>query len=104
MPYYSGHATDVVGYAWDADNYCPRCVLELMGVATTGPVHPGPVLESEIDVWAAANGLSHMRETTECPQPIFNSEEAYEEDGRARRCGRCHEPLVETDEETEEEA
>lgn len=105
MPWYSGHATDVVGYAWNTEDWCPRCVLEAMGVATTGPVRPGPVMESEIEIWAAANGLTHLRETTEVPQPIFNNDDALEGDGsgRSRRCCRCHEPLIETDE-TEEEA
>lgn len=98
---YSSHATDVVGYAWNADDWCPRCVLEGMGVATTGPVRPGAVLESEIAVYAAENGLDP--ETTDVPQPIFNGEDAVDNDGRSRRCCRCHEPLVETDEEPEEE-
>jgi hypothetical protein len=104
--YYGGHATDVVGFAWDGDTYCPRCTLERMGVATTGPVIPGPVMESEIDIWVIANGLEmHREDSQRVPQPIFNGEDAMDMDlGRACRCGRCHEPLIETDEEPEEEA
>jgi hypothetical protein len=100
---YSGHATDVVGYAWNTEDWCPRCVLGELGFATTGPVRPGAVLESEIEIYAAENGLDPA--TTDVPQPIFNGDDALEGDGsgRSRRCCRCHELLVETDEEPEEE-
>lgn len=97
--HYGGHSTDVVGYAWNTDDWCPRCTLEAMGMATTGPVRPGATLESEIDIWAAENSLTHMRDTTECPQPIFNSDDALDNDGRPRTCCRCHEQLIEVDEE-----
>lgn len=97
-----GKSTDVVGYAWRTEEYCPRCTLEAMGMAITGPVRAGAVLESEIEVWAAENGLTDMRETTEVPQPIFNGEEAVDNDGRAKTCCRCHEQLIEQDEPEED--
>jgi hypothetical protein len=96
---YSSHSTDIVGYAWRTEEYCPRCTLEAMGTSTTGPVRAGAVLESEIEIWAAENGLSDMRETTEVPQPIFNSDDAFDNEGRPRTCCRCHEQLVESNEE-----
>jgi hypothetical protein len=100
--HYGGRSTDVVGYAWNTEEWCPRCVLEAMGFATTGPVRPGAVLESEIEIYAAENGLD--RETTDVPQPIFNDDALRgDSSGRSRRCCRCHEHLVETDEEPEEE-
>lgn len=89
----------VVGFAWRTEDYCPRCTLDAMGIATTGPVRYGATLESEIDLWAAENGLTHMRETTEVPQPILDTDDALDNDGRSRRCCRCHERLIETDEE-----
>lgn len=100
MPYYGGHSTDVVGYAWNTEIYCPRCLLEALGFATTGPVVPGATLESEIALWAAENGLELYREDSQrVPQPIFNGDDALDNDGRAQRCCRCHEPLIEIDEE-----
>lgn len=95
--------TNVVGFAWRTEDYCPRCTLEAMGIATTGPVRYGASLESEIDLWAEENGLSRMRETTEVPQPILDGDDATDNDGRPRRCCRCHEPLIETDEDEEQE-
>lgn len=95
--------TAVVGFAWRTEDYCPRCTLDGMGMATTGPVRYGASLEGEIEIWAAENGLVNMRETTEVPQPIYDTDDVMDNDGRARRCCRCHEPLVETDEDTEEE-
>jgi hypothetical protein len=96
---HGGHATDVVGFAWNADDWCPRCVMEGIGMATTGPVRPGAVLESEIALWARENGVDS--ETTDAPQPIFNGEDACDENGRSRRCCKCHEQLIEQDEEVE---
>ena len=61
------------------------------------------MLESEIEIWAAENGLADMRETTEVPQPIFNGEEAFDNDNRSKICCRCHEQLVEQDEPEEDE-
>jgi hypothetical protein len=102
MPYYGGHSTDIVGYAWDADVYCPRCTLERMGIGTTGPVRAGAVMESEIAIWVAEEGLEmHREDSQRVPQPIFNSDDARDNDSRAYRCGSCHEPLIETDEEEE---
>lgn len=90
--------TNVVGFAWRTEDYCPRCTLDAMGMATTGPVRYGASLESEIDLWAEENGLAHMRETTECPQPILDGDDALNNDGRPRTCCRCHEQLIEIDE------
>src|SRR3954470_10607153 len=100
---YSGSSTDIVGYAWNADLWCPRCTLEALGYATTGPVVGGSAsLESAIRVYAEENGLDPR--TTDVPQPIFNGEDAVDidGDGRAHRCCKCHEPLIEVDENTEE--
>lgn len=104
VQHYGGHSTDVVGYAWNTEIYCPRCLLEALGLATTGPVVPGATLESEIALWAAENDLELYREdSTRVPQPILNGEDAMDMDlGRAQRCCRCHEPLIETDEEEQE--
>lgn len=100
VQHYGGHSTDVVGYAWDTEIYCPRCLLGALGIATTGPVVPGPTLESEIALWAAENGRELDREdSTRVPQPIFNDEAMNVDLGRPHRCCRCHEFLIEHDEE-----
>lgn len=88
--HYGGHATDVVGFAWNADEFCPRCTLEMLGITTTGPVRPGAVLESEIETYVVEKGLQiHREDSNVVPQPIFNG-------GHPRHCGRCHEPLIES--------
>ena len=97
--------TNVVGFAWRTEDYCPRCTLDAMGIATTGPVRYGATLESEIEIWAAENGLTDMRETTEVPQPVYDTgDDPLEGDGsgRSRRCCQCHEALIETDDEEQE--
>lgn len=101
MPSYSGHATDVVGYAWNADDWCPPCTFkEVIEAPLNYASYRQDRMEMEIAAYAERNELDI--ETTECPQPIFNGEDALEGDGsgRSRRCCRCHEPLVETDEES----
>lgn len=98
-----GHATDIVGYDWNTEKWCPRCTLDAMGVATTGPLHYGRSLESEIETYVQENGLEIWREdSTRVPQPVFNGEDAFDNDGRAERCCRCHERLVEQDEPEED--
>jgi hypothetical protein len=99
---YSGHSTDIVGYAWNIEDWCPPCTFKAvieapLNYATFRPDR----MEMEIAAYAERNGLDI--ETTECPQPIFNGEDAMDMDlGRSRRCCRCHEPLIETDEEEQE--
>lgn len=91
-----GHATDIVGFAWNTEEFCPRCTLEALGYATTLPVlGNGAALESAIKIYAEEKKLDPQ--TTDVPQPIFNGEDAFDEDGRSRTCASCHEPLVEQD-------
>lgn len=93
-----GHATDIVGFAWNADEFCPRCTLGGLGYTTTGPVRgDSPTLESAIRVYAEEGGFDPQ--TTDVPQPIFNGEDAFFENGRSRTCGTCGEPFIEQDDE-----
>jgi hypothetical protein len=96
-----GHATDVVGYVWNTEEFCPSCTLKGLGLLTTGLPTP-LLLESQIQIYGLEYGLEEddprWKDTGVIPQPIFNGEEAYDEDGRARQCASCHEQLVEQDE------
>jgi hypothetical protein len=98
MPSYcGGHATDVVGYAWNADEFCTPCIQEALGIVTPHTTRFGESMEDEIEAWVNEKGLQiHREDTNVVPQPIFNGEDAYDEDGRPRHCGRCHEPLIES--------
>lgn len=94
-----GHSTDVVGFSWNTDTYCPRCTLGSLGFATTGPVQgDSPALASAIKVYAEEGGFDPQ--TTDVPQPITNGEDALRSDGsgKSENCCICHEPLVEVDE------
>lgn len=101
---YSGHATDVVGYAWNTEDWCPPCTFKAVIEAPLGYAsYRQDRMEMEIAAYAERHELDI--ETTEYPQPIYNyGDDPLDNDGRPRRCCRCHEPLVETDEEPEEEA
>ena len=98
MPYYGGHATDVVGYAWNADEFCPPCVFWAVVEAPSKETSfQADRLEAEIEAYVKRNGIQvHREDSNVVPQPIFNGEDARDEDGRPRHCGRCHEPLVES--------
>lgn len=98
-----GSATDVVGYDWNTEKWCVPCVLTALGVTTPHTTRFGESLEDEITAWVKESGLEIWREdSTRVPQPVFNGEGAYDNDGRAERCCRCHEQLVEQDEPEED--
>lgn len=96
-----GHVTDVVGFAYLAEEWCPRCTLGLIGAVATLPPRPA-IVESEIKLYGTeirdldAEGEDpRWRNSGTIPQPIFNGEDARDENGRARTCAGCHEPLLE---------
>jgi hypothetical protein len=95
-------ATDIVGFAWNAAEFCPRCTLAALGYASTLPVlGNSAALESAIKIYAEEGGFDPR--TTDVPQPIFNGEDALDNDGRSRTCASCHESLVEQDDIEESE-
>lgn len=92
---YSTHGTDIVAYTWQADEYDPYCIAIMFGSAD------GDGAEDTLTAYAAANNVDReSRDSAVLPQPIFGSDDLYEEpadgatDARPRRCGRCHEPFV----------
>jgi hypothetical protein len=91
-----GHASDIVGFAWNTEEFCPRCTLGALGYASTLPVlGNSAALESAIKIYAEEGGFDSQ--TTDVPQAIFNGEDALDDDGRSRTCATCHEPLIEQD-------
>ena len=103
------HATDIVGYTYSADNYCPGCIVDVL------PTGEG----QEFDGWALAKGVMMSVEadlheiahafginyddmgsydSDEFPKPIFASQVEGDE-----HCGKCHELLIESDSNDEEE-
>lgn len=100
---YGQHATDIVGYTFNADTYCPDHII---GALPTGEGEPyegwalakgaDPMTpEAELDEIAWANGYNRDDESTydsgEFPKVIFASQ-AWDSDDYCATCGR---PLVE---------
>lgn len=96
------NASDIVGYTYRADNYCPRCVMD---VVTPENDEDGPYagwrfgdgakpqsVESDLDEIALAFGIDRMDECTydsgEFPKVVFGYmvDSAYPE-----QCGNCGE-------------
>lgn len=94
------HATDIVGYTFNADQYCPQCVISALptgdGEAFDGwAVAPGaPFISTEDNLAeiAEAFGIDRMDEhsfdSSEFPKVIFRS--SLEDD---EHCGDCGELL-----------
>jgi hypothetical protein len=76
------HATDIAGYAYRAEAYCPGCTLLALGLAPTAYV------EGALDDEAARLGIErhdeHSFDSGDFPKVIF----ADEIHGDA--CGNCH--------------
>ena len=93
-------ATDIVGYTYKADLYCPVCIV---GMLPTGPgeefdgwaLAEGVRMSTEENLTeiAAAFGIDRMDEETfdsdDFPKVVFASQ-ALDGD----HCGRCHTDLV----------
>lgn len=74
---FGGHATDVIGYAYDADHHCPICAGMRFGVDGKGFVYGE---DSE------GNPV----------HPVFGSDEWWnteEEDCQRLSCGDCHDEI-----------
>jgi hypothetical protein len=95
---YGGHSTDVVGYAYNTEEWCPSCTLLLVG---SPPSARPEDLEREIRLYGETiRDLvdpedPRWKDSTVIPQPIFSGGDAYDDDGRPRACAGCHEELVE---------
>lgn len=84
-------AFDIVGYTFNADEYCPDCIVG----AYNGNSNDYDS-ETMLDILAGGKGIDRMDESSfdsgYFPKVIFASQvESAESD----ICGSCHQPLVE---------
>jgi hypothetical protein len=92
-------ATDIVGYTFNADNYCPDCIIAVLPTGD-GEAFDGWALakgvrmstEDNLHEIAAAFGIDwtdeHSFDSSEFPKVIFDSQLESDE-----YCGRCHRVL-----------
>lgn len=94
------HATDIVGYTWQADEFCPPCIGGMF------PYH-GSTAEQVLDNGADWEGVNRTDEetfdTSTCgdygePNPLVFPKVIFRSmlDGETRHCGGCHEVLGDT--------
>lgn len=93
-------STDIAGYVYAADTYCPPCVLKALPTGPGGAydgwaLAPGAApmsVEDNLSEIAAAFGVDRMDERAfdsgDFPKVIFQS------DAEDSTCGRCHRPLA----------
>lgn len=97
---YGYKAWDIVGYAFQADTYCPDCIIGQLPTGE-GQAFDGWALaagvnmttEDNLSELAAAFQIDRMDERSydsgDFPKVIFASSVEGEE-----TCGNCHEPLI----------
>jgi hypothetical protein len=88
-----GHSTDVVGYTYKADEYCPECIV--FQVTRTLPAVTGPniaAVERELTALALWRGIDRWAEITfdsgEFPKVIFRDQLNSGEES-PEQCGHC---------------
>ncbi|SRR6266567_1646147 len=77
----------IVGYTYQADNHCPRCMAAIAGI-------PGLAAEPALTVWAALCGITRGEEHTfdsgDFPKVITARMAGHEDSwGADNRCGTC---------------
>lgn len=81
------HATDIVGYIYKADIYCPGCILGELGAGVYGGT-----TEQSLSRLADERGIDRFDEysfdSDEFPKVVFRSQIEDEE-----RCGACGEEI-----------
>jgi hypothetical protein len=94
---YGRKATDIVGYTFNADIYCPSHIVARL-THNPGDVNYccATIVEPEphLDLIARIDGINREDESTydsdEFPKVIFASQVESDDD----RCATCHEPLL----------
>lgn len=85
------NATDIVGYTYQSDTYCPRCIQQL-ALPHISAVRPHESVEWDLGIWAEIAGVNRNDESTfdssEFPNVIFA------DSGRDLACLTCHAALV----------
>lgn len=106
---YSQHATDVVGYSYNADIWCPRCILDTLWDTPNqdnATVHERGDTETMLDELAPLFNVSDRYDersfdSNDFPKVIFSdmahdvcrAGEGYEPGQCGDSCGRCWGPL-----------
>ena len=89
-------AYDIVGYTFDADTYCPECVLDIANewLYADGVKVGYMRVEDALDAWATSAKITRDDEWTfdsgDFPKVVFC--DSVEDDTEV--CGNCFEPLV----------
>ena len=86
------NSTDIVGYTYRADNYCPTCILLELGGIAVPPESEQPNTERVLDCVATVIGIDRYREATfdsgQFPKVVFLSDLDLAEYECCGRCGR----------------
>ncbi len=96
---YQPHGTDIAGYSYCTEEWCPRCTMTLMGASSFGT--DPETQEAEIREYGrtirdlADPEDPRWKDSDTIPQPIFRSDDLADEDGTPRRCAGCREDLAE---------
>lgn len=88
---YGTHGTDIVGYSFNADEYCPSCTKGMF--QQYAPFAP-TLTEDVLEAAAKALGIDRQDErsydSSEFPKVIFGSDVESDDE----RCGKCGESLI----------
>lgn len=92
---YGTHATDIVGYSYQADIHCPPCIVDIFRSQGRTKVAPTSIgVEAALNHAAQLEGVNREDErsfdSAEFPKVIFGSQVESSDE----RCGGCGEPLI----------
>lgn len=87
---YRSNGSRVYGYTFNAENYCPTCMIEnLVNARELSPAARDMSEESALNQWAAASAIDredeHSYDSSEFPKDIDDRHELTCSD----QCGRC---------------
>lgn len=96
--------TDIVGYTYKADMYCPRCALKAIWQGWHKEIADDirePYIEGALDLFAAVLGIERDDESTfdsaQFPKVVYRNQtyhpDAEHTGGLADHCGSCGEIL-----------
>lgn len=99
------HATTIVGYTFNADNYCPDCTFDGWNGNRPADMPGYASVEQLLTAIAKSRGIDRDDESSfdsgDFPKVIFadqvhdgcSLDNGYEPGQCGDRCGSCHEPL-----------
>lgn len=93
---YGTSATDIVGYMFDADIYCPPCTRRVAAryAEMNEKASDYVSLPELMRFWAENEGIDwedeHSYDSGDFPKVVFGSQVESDEE----KCGSCHESLI----------